>query len=711
MNSARALLSLAIAIQCTSASAVEIAQQDQSTPPQEEVVVTGRAQQFYLESETSVGTKVPTDIMNIPQSVQVLSAQLMKDQAARQVTDLYRAVAGVSEFSYSGVTFRGFRDDGNVFYDGVRGDPYSGFGVPQLFNFERVEILKGPAGALYGGGEPGGMINYVSKKPRFEDSTEVNLTLGNYDRVGGSIDSTGSLSDSVAYRIGLFQQQQDSFRNNADATNQEVAGGLLFQLTDGTKLTTTFDYIGQNLGGSRLRGVPVDDNGNFLVDPAYNANEKSDYQDLEALVLQATLDHKFTDKLSVSTTVRHLENDRDQQYHESRSWVDVNGDGEANIDDGTIQREYRKQLRANTEDSLTTDFVYNLDQHQVLFGADYHDVDTEFDYFRARYAADGVGNLNIFDLNYGETNPADYSLQDMNRDGAESTRYSVYLQDQVTLGAGWSALVGARYDTFEDTDKASGYQFRDSALVPRAGLVYRPLDETTIYLNYSESFNPTSLGDQEDVAAEGELNPETGDQLELGIKNQWLDGRIMTTLAAYTITKRDLAMGNPADTGTDDGIPALLNVGEVESRGFEATLVGDLTEQWTITANYAYNDTRVLQGVAGESITNTFGDGERFVNAPEHQAGLWTRYDFPAIDSAIAIGADYVSEQFSFDGQRVKPFTVFDLSWNTRWNDTLLQLNAKNLFDREYAVSGFSERNGHFPGAPRELVLQVTQSF
>ena len=128
----------------------------------EKIEVTGRAQQFYLDSNTRVGTKTDADIMEIPLSVQVLTHQLIADQAARDITDLYRSIAGVSEFSYSGVTFRGFRDDANVFYDGVRGDPFSGFSVPQLFNVERVEVLKGPAAALYGGGEPGGFAGRLS---------------------------------------------------------------------------------------------------------------------------------------------------------------------------------------------------------------------------------------------------------------------------------------------------------------------------------------------------------------------------------------------------------------------------------------------------------------------------------------------------------------------------------------------------------------------
>ena len=166
-------------------------------------------------------------------------------------------------------------------------------------------------------------------------------------------------------------------------------------------------------------------------------------------------------------------------------------------------------------------------------------------------------------------------------------------------------------------------------------------------------------------------------------------------------------MSNPADTGSDDGIPALVSLGEVESKGLEFTLVGDITPEWTIMANYAYNDARVTQGDVGD----TYADGSRFVNAPRHQAGLWTRYDIDSLNSAIAFGADYVSEQVSAGAQRVKPFTVFDMSLTTQWYETQFQLNVKNLFDKEYAVSGFSERNGHFPGAPREVVLQVSKHF
>ena len=699
-------LSLAVAAALTTMSVCAQDQQDV-----EQIEVKGRAQQFYLDSHTRLGTKTDADIMEIPLSVQVLTRQLIQDQAARDITDMYRSIAGVSEFSYSGVTFRGFRDDGNVFYDGVRGDPFSGFSVPQLFNVERVEVLKGPAASLYGGGEPGGMINYVSRKPSFEEKKNITLTGGNFSLAGASADFTGAVSDTTAYRLGGFYESQDSFRNNADSENIELAGGMTFLSGQDTTLTTTFDYIVQNLGGNRLRGVPVDDDGNFIVDRSYNANEKGDYQDLEALVLQANLTHNFTDNLSFNGTLRYLDNEREQAYHESRSWVDANGDGEANIDDQIIRREYRKQYRANDEISLTLDFVYDFDTggiaHQFLFGGDFHNMETEYDYFRARYEADGVANLNIFTLNYGITDPSTYDLTDMNRDGNKRQRMSAYIQDKIQFSPSWALLVGVRLDHFDEENKETLAEYSDSDISPRGGLIYTPSDNTTVYLNYSQSFNPVDPNDFTE-AGPVQLSPETGEQVELGLKQSWLDNRIMTTVAVYQIDKENLVIANPdyIEGENDATEPALINFGLVESEGAEFTLVGDITNTISVTANYAYNDTRIASG----ETANTY-DGTRLANTPRHQAGLWTRYAIDSIDSSVAFGVDYVSEQRSLDGQKVKPYTVFDASWTTSWDDLLLSINVRNLFDKVYAVSGFSERNGHFPGEPREIVVQLSYDF
>jgi iron complex outermembrane receptor protein len=673
----------------------------------EEVIVIGRAQQYYLEQQTSTGSKIDIDILNLPQSVQVLSEQLIIDQAAREITDMYRSVAGVSEFSYSGVTVRGFRESDNVFYDGVRGDPYTGFSVPQLFNIERIDVALGPSASLYGGGDPGGMINYVTKKPKFEDEVLLTATTGNYDLYGGSIDATGQLTDGLAGRFGAFYEQQDSFRDNADTENTHVASGLTYEPGEETSLIFTAEYIDQDLTGHRLRGVPARDNGSFIVDREFNAAEPSDYQTLEAVIGQLSIKHQFDESFSVNTTLRYIDNKRNQSYHEPNGFVDVNGDGEANEADQEITRQYRLQERTNEEYSLTIDAVKKFStgdwEHTLLVGGDYHDVTAKFGTEIGFNAAFGVPNLNIFQPVYG-ADPSTYNVIDLVSDGTESTVYGLYIQDLIEFNEQWSVMIGLRYDDYDDQEIVGDFSFSDDNISSRVGLVYKPVEEASLYLNYAESFNPVDLADQQDPDAVGELDPETGSQWEFGWKHNWVDGAVRSTVAIYSISKEDVPQFNPDDTGVNDGIPGQLNLGEVSSEGVELTLVGDVTEKLIVTANYAYNDTRVEEG---SSISNSINSGDDFANAPKHQAGIWARYELTAIDSAIALGTNYVSEQFNLSGQKVKPFTVFDASWTSTWDGLTLQLNVNNLLDKEYFVSGFSERTGNFPGSPREVVMQL----
>jgi iron complex outermembrane receptor protein len=155
--------SSSIAAQQSVNEASEASKASKASEPIEAIEVKGRATQFYFYQESAMATKTLTDYMDLPQSLQVLTQELLQDQAARQTSDVYRSISGMTQFSYSGVNARGFRQD-QVRYDGVQGDPYGGFSIPQLFNIERIEVLKGPSGMLYGGGQPGGVIKLCDKK-------------------------------------------------------------------------------------------------------------------------------------------------------------------------------------------------------------------------------------------------------------------------------------------------------------------------------------------------------------------------------------------------------------------------------------------------------------------------------------------------------------------------------------------------------------------
>ena len=206
MSVFRSILLASVALSSLPALAQSAAlPEDAAADGADAIIVTGRVQRLYRVEETTVG-KAAEDPMNIPQAVQVINSELFADQGARDATDIYRNISGVSAFSYAGITFRGFRQD-QSFYDGQRGNPFIGFSVPQLFNIERVEVLKGPSGLFFGPGSPGGIINYVSKRPSDTRSLRMVLTGGNYNRVGISAEATGPIDANgiVTYRLASIR--------------------------------------------------------------------------------------------------------------------------------------------------------------------------------------------------------------------------------------------------------------------------------------------------------------------------------------------------------------------------------------------------------------------------------------------------------------------------------------------------------------------------
>jgi len=239
---------------------------------------------------------------------------------------------------------------------------------------------------------------------------------------------------------------------------------------------------------------------------------------------------------------------------------------------------------------------------------------------------------------------------------------------------------------------------------PTMGTTYNINDTFYPYALYGTGFKPQSASNQQSNTG-GPFEPETSDIIELGLRTHLLDNRLALNAATYRIRRRNILQ---ADTTPGAASDALVALGEVESKGFELELVGDLTPDWVVTASYAYNDARVKEG---GSIRNSIGSDDTFANAPQNTFGLWSRIGLPSIDSSIAMGVDYVDEQQSLSGQRVKPYSVYNLSWQTEYQDWLFQLNVKNLFDKEYASSGFLSRSGHFPGEPRRVYLSASYNF
>lgn len=441
-----------------------------------EIIVTARAAKLYRVEETASG-KLPTEPLASSQSITVLTSELIKDQGARDAQDLYRNISGVSVFSYAGVTARGFRQQEN-FYDGLRGDPYIGFAVPQLFNIERVEFLKGPAGMLYGQTAPGGLFNYVTKKPSQEFSGSVSLVGGTQNRYGAQAEVTGPVNDVIALRAGAFFEDRDLQRTFAGNRSLMLDVGATADFGI-AKLTAQVFRIEQDLAANRLRGIPVDAQGHFLADREWNHNEPSDYLDLRSTTAQLRLDLKPSDDLALDAAVRRIDASEAQRYHEPIALLDTDRDGRF---DG-VARQYRVQFRDNDIWSFGVNAVWSKRfggtvSNRLLVGFDYSKTDAIFDGTsvtgRATAAAGLPCPLSFANPVYRACDPAGYALPPITRDLTETTRRGFYLLDELTIGR-LILIAGIRTDRFDDVSKpATGAQVRfkgdDEKLSPRRRL-------------------------------------------------------------------------------------------------------------------------------------------------------------------------------------------------------------------------------------------------
>lgn len=689
--------------------AAPAAAQDRSPDDDADIVVEGRVQQLYRTLVTTVG-KAAQDPLDIPQALQVINADLFTDQGARDATDLYRNISGVSAYSYAGVTFRGFRQD-QSYYDGMRGNPFIGFSVPQLFNIDRVEVLKGPAGLFFGPGSPGGIVNYVSKTPSDRAGLRTVVTAGNYDRGGISAEATGRIDRDgvVAYRIGGFFEAMQPYRyhtlnkaliGDAGLSVRTHADGLL------TLQVTTYDNY---LRANRLRGVLVDDAGRFRAAIGWNANEKSDYLHLTSTAWQARYAASIGDAVTVDAGARYFRATERQKYHEPRGTSATNPD--------LVLREFRDQVRP--VDGLS--FMANATARATVFGMT-HRVQVGADWYResnglaSRILRNGVLPLSLSNPVYGRSDgdalratALPFTVTD-----TDARRMGVYAQDQVDLTDRLLLVGGVRIDRFEDATRVatggrvtSQARYADGDVTFRTGAIYRPRRDVSLYVSWSQGFDPQAPASQL-AAAGGPFAPVTGNQVETGVKSRLFDGRLQANAALYRIVRRNIVQVD-ATLPPVGGVDQLRPIGEVTSKGFEVDLAADLTRDWVLLANYGYNDARVTGSVAGQALTDAVGN--RFPNAPAHKLGFWTRYQVAPLRTAFAIGGEHVSRRISRSGQPVLPYTIFDASITRQLGFAELMLRVDNLFDTVYAASGFTAQTGHFPGDPRTVFAELRARF
>mgnify|MGYP001578170254 CR=1 FL=1 len=651
-------------------------------------------------------------LLETPQTVNVVPAQVLRDQQPRNLDDALANVSGITQANTLGSTqdavmLRGFGDNrnGSIMRDGmpiVQGRALNS-------TAERVEVLKGPSSLLYGIQDPGGVVNIVSKKPQLVQSTSLTVrgsTFGNgKNGSGGNLDTTGPIGDSgLAYRLIVDHEDEDYWRNFGTHRESMIAPSLAWY-GDTTKVV--FAYEHREFLSPFDRGTAIDPKTNHPLDipatrrldePFNNMEGRSDLYRFEA-------DHELNDDWTAHVG-----------YSWNRETYDASQVRIASVNtNGTLTRSMDGTRGALTTDRFATASLEGKVklggmQHDLVFGLD--------DEYRKIYRAELIRQSQRSAFSYvnpvygndvqGTTVSAKDSAQtDLLRSD------SLFLQDAIHLTDQWILVAGARYQMY-DQYAGKGVPFKANTdgngqkWVPRAGLVYRYTDELSFYGSYTESFKPNSTiaALNDGSVLQGNLQPEESKAWELGTKLD-MPGRITASAALFDITKRNVlvSVGSGVDT-------VYSMAGEVRSRGLELDASGQLSDRWSLIGSYAYTDAEVTKDPALQ--------GKRLQNVAKHTGSLSAAYDVGSLlggdDLRVGAGARYVGQRegdannsFNLPG-----YTVADLfaSYNTKieGQKVKFQLNVKNLFDRTYYTSAAS-RVFVSMGDARQVSVSSTLEF
>ena len=668
----------------------------------------------YQPPETSSVMRSSASLQEVPQTVNVIPAQVIRDQAPRNLDDALANVSGITQGNTLGSTqdsvmTRGFGDNrnGSIMRDGM--PIVQGRGMNATV--DRVEVLKGPASLLYGIQDPGGVVNMVSKKPELTQYNALTLRGSTYGEgkngSGGTFDSTGPLGDSgLAYRMVLDHEDEDYWRNFGTHRETLIAPSLAW-FGESTKLL--FAYEHREFLTPFDRGTLIDPRTNHPLDisrkerldePFNNMEGRSDLYHFEA-------DHELND---------------DWKAHFGYSWNRETYDASQvrvtaiDTNKGTLTRSMDGTQNAISTDRFTTASLEGKVnvlgmQHDLVFGVD--------DEYRKIYREDLIRQKSLTTFSYlnpvygrevaGTTVSAPDSAQT-----DELRSDSVFLQDSIHLNEQWILVAGGRFQEY-DQYAGKGVPFKANTdsngqkWVPRAGLVYRYTDALSFYGSYTESFKPNStiapLSGSSTVL-DGSIAPEEAKSWELGARLD-LPGRVTGNIALFDIKKRNVLVAN------SEGPTTIYSAaGEVRSRGLEMDLTGQLSDHWSMIGSYAYTDAEVTEDPDYK--------GKRLQNVAKNSGSLSAVYDFGSVIGGdqlrVGAGARYVGERA---GNAVNDFdlpsyTVADAfaTYDTKveGQKVKFQLNVKNLFDRIYYTSAAS-RFFVSMGDSRQVSLSSTLEF
>ncbi len=680
------------------------------------VTIKSNAEDAYSPATSSTATKGSAALRNIPQSVNVVPQQLLQDQGARSMQDALRNVPGLTFSSGDGqrdqVIIRGFTAIADQFIDGVRDDALY---FRDLSNIERIEVLKGPSAVLYGRGSSGGLINRVTKKPKFgETFGEISTTFGSYGLKRVETDLNTQLGESVALRLNLAKESSGSYRDQQFNDRYSIAPSLALNISADTKLLLQYNQATDkrltDFGIPALNGRPVD----VPISTYYGSStaRKDDTTTSHVSSYSATLDHRFNEALSLRNTTRFSDYKLDR--------YNTNSSGLVNPVALTVQLSRGYILRDESGWFNQTDVTYKTTlggfKQEILFGMEVGQQKR-----RSESVQTGVfTTVNIF--NPGNVVIPPVTAATLNADAAIPAHtlqniFGLYVQDQITLAKDWKALVGVRFDQFKQNTrfdrKLATLERTDNSFSPRAGLVWQPSDSQSYYASYSRSFQPSA--ETFALAASNVANaPEMTRNLEVGAKLDFFEGALSTTAALFNLQRANIKNTDPANPAVQ------INVGTQRTNGLELTANGRLPDKWDLSAGYAFLDGKMIQSLATTAslqipvmVGGVPALGKTAALTPRNSAFVWLMKDLGQGFSAGG-GANYVGNYFaSLTNLVTMPsYLTADLAASYKTKQFELGVNLKNFTNKKHIISSHgSNDNLIVPGPPRQLQVALKYKF
>ena len=666
--------------------------------------VFGTREQGYRSTIAPTANKSPTPTKETPFSIQTVTRELIEDRGVTTLGEAIRTVPGVTNQVGFGALndrfrLRGFATESNL-KNGIRRSSFAS--VDELVNIEQIEVLKGPASALYGRFEPGGVVNLVTKKPQHEQRTQVDVSAGRYDFYRTTLDSTGPLGETLDYRLTAAWQDNGSFRDFVNNESKFFSPVLTWQLAPQTSLTFEFEYARKVADMDRGFG----NNPRYLDAPIErNFAEPDTRNSAISKLASVTLDHALTDDWDLHAAVQASDSRLQTSWY---AYGFVNGGIGGSEDNPTVSRRpqlnHDRQIDATALAEISRSFRTGPINHRLLFGAEYSRDWWDYD--------SAAGTSSTIDFNnpvYG-TPPSPLSPTGEGRFINDS--WALYTQDELSFGSReqWRLLLGGRFDQIDASAIDDYYGLSEpstatfNAFSPRVGITWTPVEALSLYASWSRSMR-TELNNG--ILEGGQLaKPVKGEQFEVGTKLSLLNGRFTPTLAVFDIRRRDGLVADP----NDPTFTYSIQVGEQRSKGWELDLPFVVTEHWRLLASYTQLDTTISKDSDGGL------QGNRLANAPQRNASLWSTYDLPGVSGlSIGMGANYVGER------QANNSNTFTLPSYTRWDSNVtyrfgqalryrVQLNVQNLFDKRYYDSGGSFVP-MYPGAPRTAMVTLGAAF